>query len=98
MDISGRRGQPVIAAASGKVVYAGSALRGYGNLIIIKHDDDYLSAYAHNETLLVKEQQDVKAGQRIASMGSSDAEDVRLHFEIRYRGQSVNPMRFLPKR
>jgi Membrane proteins related to metalloendopeptidases len=98
VDISGRRGQPVIAAASGKVVYAGSALRGYGNLIIIKHDDDYLSAYAHNETLLVKEQQDVKAGQRIANMGSSDAEDVRLHFEIRYRGQSVNPMRFLPKR
>lgn len=98
LDIAGRRGQSVVAAASGRVVYAGSALRGYGNLIIIKHDEDYLSAYAHNDSLLVKEQQDVKAGQHIADMGSSDAEDVRLHFEIRYRGQSVNPMRFLPKR
>lgn len=98
LDIAGRRGQSVVAAASGRVVYAGSALRGYGNLIIIKHDEDYLSAYAHNDTLLVKEQQDVKAGQHIAGMGSSDAEDVRLHFEIRYRGQSVNPVRFLPKR
>lgn len=98
IDIAGTRGQAVIAAASGKVVYAGSALRGYGNLIIIKHNDDYLSAYAHNDVLRVKEQQEVKAGQRIADMGSSDAQDVRLHFEIRYRGQSVNPLRFLPKR
>ncbi len=98
VDIAGTRGQAVLAAASGRVVYAGSALRGYGNLIIIKHDDDYLSAYAHNDVLRVKEQQEVKAGQRIADMGSSDAQDVRLHFEIRYRGQSVNPMRFLPQR
>ncbi len=98
LDIAGARGQAVVAAAAGKVVYAGSALRGYGNLIIIKHDEDYLSAYAHNDVLRVQEQQEVKAGQRIADMGSSDAEDVRLHFEIRYRGQSINPMRFLPKR
>ena len=88
----------MVAAASGKVVYAGSALRGYGNLIIIKHNEDYLSAYAHNDVLRVQEQQEVKAGQRIADMGSSDAQDVRLHFEIRYRGQSINPVRFLPKR
>lgn len=98
IDIAGIRGQAVVAAAAGKVVYAGSALRGYGNLIIIKHNEDYLSAYAHNDVLRVKEQQEVKAGQRIADMGSSDTQDVRLHFEIRYRGQSVNPVRFLPKR
>ncbi len=98
LDIAGNRGQAVVAAAPGRVVYAGSALRGYGNLIIIKHDEDYLSAYAHNDVLRVQEQQEVKAGQRIADMGSSDANDVRLHFEIRYRGQSINPMRFLPKR
>ena len=98
IDIAGTRGQAVVAAASGKVVYAGSALRGYGNLIIIKHNEDYLSAYAHNDVLRVQEQQEVKAGQRIADMGSSDAQDVRLHFEIRYRGQSINPVRFLPKR
>ena len=88
----------MVAAASGRVVYAGSALRGYGNLIIIKHNEDYLSAYAHNDVLRVQEQQEVKAGQRIADMGSSDSQDVRLHFEIRYRGQSINPVRFLPKR
>ncbi len=98
IDVAGTRGQAVVAAAAGKVVYAGSALRGYGNLIIIKHNEDYLSAYAHNDVLRVQEQQEVKAGQRIADMGSSDAQDVRLHFEIRYRGQSVNPVRFLPKR
>jgi lipoprotein NlpD len=98
LDIAGTRGQAVVAAAAGKVVYAGSALRGYGNLIIIKHNEDYLSAYAHNDVLRVQEQQEVKAGQRIADMGSSDSQDVRLHFEIRYRGQSINPVRFLPKR
>ena len=98
IDISGKRGQPVVAAASGRVVYAGNALRGYGNLIIIKHNEDYLSAYAHNEALRVTEQQVVKAGQKIADMGSSESSDVRLHFEIRYRGQSVNPLRYLPKR
>lgn len=98
IDIRGSRGQAVKAAAAGKVVYAGNALRGYGNLIIIKHNDDYLSAYAHNEVLRVKEQDTVNAGQHIADMGSSDTTDVRLHFEIRYQGTSVDPMRYLPKR
>lgn len=98
VDIRGSRGQAINAAAAGKVVYAGNALRGYGNLIIIKHNDDYLSAYAHNEVLKVKEQQDVSAGQHIADMGSSDTTDVRLHFEIRRQGSSVNPMSYLPKR
>ena len=98
IDIRGSRGQAVKAAATGKVVYAGNALRGYGNLIIIKHNDDYLSAYAHNEVLRVKEQDTVKAGQHIADMGSSDAADVRLHFEIRYQGKSVDPRKYLPKR
>lgn len=98
IDIRGARGQAVKAAAAGKVVYAGNALRGYGNLIIIKHNDDYLSAYAHNEVLKVKEQQDVSAGQHIADMGSSDTTDVRLHFEIRHQGSSVNPVSYLPKR
>lgn len=98
IDISGKRGQPVVAAANGRVVYAGNALRGYGNLIIIKHNEDYLSAYAHNDALRVTEQQVVKAGQKIADMGSSESSDVRLHFEIRHRGQSVNPLRYLPKR
>lgn len=98
VDISGMLGQPILAAASGKVVYAGNALRGYGNLIIIKHNDDYLSAYAHNNTLLVHEQQEVNRGQKIATMGSSGASSVRLHFEIRYQGKSVNPLRYLPRR
>ncbi|ELZ5940740.1 murein hydrolase activator NlpD [Providencia vermicola] len=98
IDIAGSRGQPVLAAAPGKVVYAGNALRGYGNLIIIKHNDDYLSAYAHNDTLLVRDQQDVAAGQKIATMGSTGTSSVRLHFEIRYKGKSVNPLRYLPQR
>ena len=98
IDIRGTRGQAIKAAAAGKVVYAGNALRGYGNLIIIKHNDDYLSAYAHNEVLKVKEQQEVSAGQHIADMGSSDTTDVRLHFEIRHQGSSVNPISYLPKR
>ncbi|WP_038914519.1 murein hydrolase activator NlpD [Dickeya zeae] len=98
IDIAGSRGQSVVATASGRVVYAGNALRGYGNLIIIKHNDDYLSAYAHNETMLVREQQEVKAGQQIATMGSTGTSSVRLHFEIRYKGKSVNPLRFLPQR
>ncbi|MBN6712322.1 peptidoglycan DD-metalloendopeptidase family protein, partial [Haemophilus haemoglobinophilus] len=88
----------VNAAAAGRVVYAGDALRGYGNLIIIKHNDNYLSAYAHNESILVKDQQEVKAGQQIAKMGSSGTNGVKLHFEIRYKGQSVDPMGYLPKR
>lgn len=98
IDIAGSRGQPVLATANGRVVYAGNALRGYGNLIIIKHSDDYLSAYAHNDTMLVREQQEVKAGQKIATMGSTGASSVRLHFEIRYKGKSVNPLQYLPQR
>ena len=98
IDIAGSRGQPVVANASGRVVYAGNALRGYGNLIIIKHNDDYLSAYAHNDTMLVREQQEVKAGQKIATMGSTGTSSVRLHFEIRYKGKSVNPLQYLPQR
>ncbi|PLK59380.1 hypothetical protein CEX73_00155 [Candidatus Palibaumannia cicadellinicola] len=95
VDISGSRGQPIIATANGKVVYAGNALLGYGNLIILKHNDDYLSAYAHNDKLLVNEQEEVKAGQPIATMGSTGASSVRLHFEIRYQGKSVNPLLYL---
>jgi lipoprotein NlpD len=98
IDIAGSRGQPILATADGRVVYAGNALRGYGNLIIIKHNDDYLSAYAHNDTMLVREQQEVKAGQKIATMGSTGTSSVRLHFEIRYKGKSVNPLRYLPQR
>ncbi|EPL9569527.1 murein hydrolase activator NlpD [Providencia rettgeri] len=98
VDIAGSRGQSVLASAPGKVVYAGNALRGYGNLIIIKHNDDYLSAYAHNDTLLVRDQQDVTEGQKIATMGSTGTSSVRLHFEIRYKGKSVNPLRYLPQR
>jgi lipoprotein NlpD len=97
VDISGREGSRVNAAASGLVVYAGNALRGYGNLIIIKHNDDYLSAYAHNRKLLVAEKQMVTAGQQIAELGSTDATDARLHFEIRFRGSSVDPLKYLPK-
>ena len=97
IDISGREGSRVNAAASGQVVYAGNALRGYGNLIIIKHNDDYLSAYAHNRKLLVTEKQMVTAGQHIAELGSTDATDARLHFEIRFRGTSVDPLKYLPK-
>ncbi|MDR3433196.1 MAG: murein hydrolase activator NlpD [Rouxiella aceris] len=98
IDIAGSRGQSVLATASGRVVYAGNALRGYGNLIIIKHNDDYLSAYAHNDSMLVREQQEVQAGQKIATMGSTGTSSVRLHFEIRYKGKSVNPLRYLPQR
>ncbi|WP_086983096.1 peptidoglycan DD-metalloendopeptidase family protein [Vibrio aphrogenes] len=95
IDIAGRRGQDVVSTAAGVVVYAGNALRGYGNLIIIKHNDDYLSAYAHNDSLSVKEGQSVKIGQKIASMGSTGTNSVRLHFEIRYQGKSVNPENYL---
>ncbi|MGB1261437.1 MAG: peptidoglycan DD-metalloendopeptidase family protein [Cognaticolwellia sp.] len=97
IDIAGRRGDSVKATANGKVVYAGDALQGYGQLVIVKHNDDYLSAYAHNDRILVKEQQIVKAGQVIAKMGDTDAERIMLHFEVRFRGKSVNPMKYLPK-
>lgn len=98
LDIAGNKGQPVKAAAAGKVVYAGNALQGYGNLIIIKHNDDFLSAYAHNDSIKVDEQDNVKAGETIATLGSSGTSSNKLHFEIRYHGKSVDPMRYLPRR
>jgi lipoprotein NlpD len=98
LAIGGKAGDPVSAAADGRVVYAGSGLRGYGNLIIVKHNSTYLTAYAHNQTLLVKEDQVVRRGQKIAEMGSSDADRVQLHFEIRRQGKPVDPARLLPAR
>jgi lipoprotein NlpD len=98
LDIAGKAGDAVLAAADGRVVYAGSGLRGYGNLIIIKHNNTYLTAYAHNRALLVKEDQDVQRGQKIAEMGNSDADQVKLHFEIRRQGKPVDPARLLPPR
>jgi lipoprotein NlpD len=95
IDIAGKVGQPVLAAASGRVVYAGSGLRGYGKLIIIKHNKTYLTAYAHNSQLLVKEGDHVKRGDKIAEMGNTDADQVKLHFEIRRFGKPVDPMRYL---
>ena len=97
-DIGGKAGDPVLAAADGRVVYAGAGLRGYGNLIILKHNNTYLTAYAHNQTLLVKEDQNVRRGQKIAEMGSTDADRVKLHFEIRRQGKPVDPQRYLPSR
>lgn len=98
LAITGKAGDPVFAAADGRVVYAGSGLRGYGNLVIVKHNATYLSAYAHNQTLLVKEEQVVRRGQKIAEMGSSDADRVQLHFEIRRQGKPVDPAKLLPPR
>lgn len=97
IDIAGKSGQPVYAANSGKVVYSGTGLRGYGKLIIIKHDKTFLSAYAHNRHLLVKEGDDVKKGQKIAEMGNTDADQVKLHFEIRRFGKPVDPITYLGK-
>lgn len=97
LDIAGSKGQPVKAAAAGKVVYAGNALQGYGNLIIIKHNDDFLSAYAHNDSIKVEEQDNVKAGETIATLGSTGTNSNKLHFEIRYHGKSVDPTRYLPR-
>ncbi len=96
--IGGKAGDPVFAAADGRVVYAGSGLRGYGNLVILKHNNTYLTAYAHNQTLLVKEDQAVRRGQKIAEMGATDAERVQLHFEIRKQGKPIDPARLLPPR
>jgi lipoprotein NlpD len=96
--INGKTGQPVLAAASGRVVYAGSGLIGYGQLIILKHNDTYLSAYGYTASLLVKEGQEVRKGQRIATMGEGPERKPRLHFEIRRNGQPVNPRQFLPTR
>ena len=96
IDIAGKLGDPVAAAADGKVVYAGNSLRGYGNLVIVKHDNTYLTAYAHNKSLLVKEGDMVKKSQKIAEMGNSDADRVKLHFEVRKNGKPVNPSGYLP--
>ena len=98
LAIGGKAGDPVFAAADGRVVYAGSGLRGYGNLVIVKHNANYLTAYAHNQTLLVKEDQSVRKGQKIAEMGSTDADRVKLHFEIRRNGKPVDPARYLSAR
>ena len=98
VDIAGDLGQPVFAASDGSVVYAGSGLRGYGELVIIKHSDTYVSAYGHNRRLLVREGQQVKVGQTIAEMGSTGTDRVKLHFEIRRQGKPVDPLQFLPRR
>ncbi|MGA7948850.1 MAG: peptidoglycan DD-metalloendopeptidase family protein [Thiobacillaceae bacterium] len=98
VDIAGERGTPVVATAPGKVVYSGSGLRGYGQLVIIKHANEYLSAYAHNQKVLVREGEQVNAGQEIAEMGDSDADRVKLHFEIRQFGKPVDPLKLLPNR
>ncbi len=98
LDLGGKAGEPVLAAADGRVVYVGAGLRGYGNLIILKHNSTYLTAYAHNQTLLVKEDQSVRKGQKIAEMGSSDADRVKLHFEVRRQGKPVDPVKYLPPR
>ncbi|MCL7929471.1 peptidoglycan DD-metalloendopeptidase family protein [Halomonas llamarensis] len=98
IDIAGEKGQPVKAAGPGIVVYAGSGVRGYGNLVLLKHNDAFLTAYAHNDNLRVSENDVVKAGETIATMGDSDAEDVRLHFEVRKDGQPQDPLNFLPSR
>lgn len=98
VDIGGSAGDPVLAAADGRVVYVGAGLRGYGNLIILKHNNTYLTAYAHNQALLIKEDQSVRRGQKIAEMGNSDADRVKLHFEVRRQGKPVDPIKFLPPR
>ncbi len=98
IDIAGRRGQPVVAARDGRVVYTGSGLVGYGRLVIIKHGERFLTAYAHNDRVLVEEGQTVRAGQKIAEMGSTGAERVKLHFEVRRDGKPLNPLRYLPRR
>ena len=98
LDIGGKAGDAVVASADGRVVYAGAGLRGYGNLIILKHNNTFLTAYAHNQALMVKEDQAVKKGQKIAEMGNSDADRVKLHFEVRRQGKPVDPARYLPAR
>ena len=97
IDIAGKMGQPIFASAAGKVVYSGTGLRGLGNLVIVKHNNTWLSAYAHNSKILVKEGQTVSKGQQIAEMGNSDASQVMLHFEIRRLGKPVDPAKYLPK-
>lgn len=97
IDIAAARGTPVYASGAGKVVYVGNQLRGYGNLIMIKHGEDYITAYAHNDTMLVNNGQNVKAGrQKIATMGSTGTDSVKLHFQIRYKATAIDPQRYLP--
>lgn len=98
VDIAGKAGDPVLAAGEGKVVYSGTGLRGYGKLVIVKHNNTYLSAYAHNQNVLVKEGQNVTKGQKIAEMGNTDADQVKLHFEVRRQGKPVDPLKYLPPR
>lgn len=98
VDLAGKPGDPVLAAASGRVVYAGTGLRGYGKLVIVKHDNSYLSAYAHNQNLLVREGQAVNKGQKIAELGDTDSDRPKLHFEIRRQGKPVDPGKYLPPR
>jgi lipoprotein NlpD len=98
LDFAGKAGEPVLAAGDGKVVYAGAGLRGYGELVIVKHNATFLSAYAHNRKILVKEGQQVTRGQKIAEMGNTDSDSVKLHFEIRKQGKPVDPAQYLPKR
>lgn len=97
IEIAGKPGQPVRSAADGRVVYSGDGLRGYGQLIIVKHNETFLSAYAHNRKLLVKEGDRVRRGQQIAEMGSTGTDRVKLHFEIRKQGTAVDPLNYLPK-
>lgn len=98
IDISGKRGDPIYAVANGVVVYAGTGIVGFGELLIVKHNDTYLSAYGHNDRLLVRENETVRAGQKIAEKGSSGTDTVKLHFEIRREGKPINPLKLLPRR
>lgn len=98
LDISGKTGQPVVASASGTVIYVGSGIRGYGKLLVIRHNKAYSTVYAHNDNILVKEGQRVVKGQKVAEMGSSDADQVKLHFEVRRLGKPVDPAKYLPER
>jgi lipoprotein NlpD len=95
IDISGKAGDPIVAAADGKVVYAGDGMRGYGNIVIVKHDNNYLTVYAHNKSLVVKEGSTVKRGQKIAEMGNSESDRVKLHFELRRDGKPIDPTNYL---
>ncbi|MFA9440158.1 peptidoglycan DD-metalloendopeptidase family protein [Uliginosibacterium sp. sgz301328] len=97
IDIAAAEGSDVKAAAAGRVTYAGTGLRGYGNLLIIKHDADYITVYAHNKALLVKEGETIRQGQRIATVGNTDADRVKLHFELRYKGEPIDPSKYLPQ-
>jgi lipoprotein NlpD len=98
IDINGKAGDAVLAASGGKVVYSGTGLRGYGKLVIVKHNNTFLTAYAHNQNVLVKEGQSVSKGQKIAEMGNTDADQVKLHFEVRRQGKPVDPLKHLPQR